>query len=137
MAKGKGGRPSKLSQKEINELVEKFERYIEETEIPIVADFAAQNGLHKQYLYDRPEFSDLIKRALSKKEAALEKGALTGTLNAPMAIFSLKQLGWRDKHEIEHSGETKHVVTHDLSTLGPDELAKLEEMLEKTGKMKT
>jgi hypothetical protein len=33
--------------------------YIEAEEIPIVADFAAQNGFGKQYLYDRPGFSYL------------------------------------------------------------------------------
>ena len=46
-------------------------------------------------------FSTLLKKCIAKKEANLEKGALTGKLNPSMAIFSLKQLGWRDKKEEE------------------------------------
>lgn len=35
----------------------------------------------------------------------LEKGALTGKYDKTMAIFSLKQLGWRDKIETESKVE--------------------------------
>ena len=135
--KRRRGRPPEYSEKQIAELVKKFEQYIEENDLPIIAEFAYMNNIDRTLLYDRPEFATLVKKAVAKKESRLERGLLTGEYNAPGAIFSLKQLGWRDKHEIEHSGGVKQTVTHDLSTLGPDELAKLEEMLEKTGKTKT
>jgi hypothetical protein len=82
-----------------------FEDYIENTEIPIVAEFAARHGLTRQFLYDGEEFSDLIKRCTFKKEAALERQALVGSVNCTMAIFSLKQLGWSDRQETTHRGD--------------------------------
>lgn len=101
----KVGRPPKVKESDMPELVERFRKYIEETDIPIIAEFAYKNELTKQYMAERVEFSNLVKLCLQKKEAALEKGTLTGTLNPAMAIFSLKQMGWRDKQEIEHSGD--------------------------------
>ena len=50
----------------------------------------------------RPEFSDSVKRAKAHVQAAYEarlsEAACTG------AIFALKNMGWSDKQEIEHSG---------------------------------
>ncbi|MBB6731894.1 hypothetical protein [Cohnella zeiphila] len=91
------GRPPKYDEQDKAKLVEEFERYIETEDVPIVAEFAASHGLWKSYFYDNAEFANLVKRAASKKESALERGALKGTLNPTMAVFSLKQLGWRDK----------------------------------------
>lgn len=128
----KVGRPPKVKEADMPELVRKFEQYIEETEIPIIAEFAYKNGFGKQYFHEREEFSNLIKRAMAKKEAALEIGSLRGTLNATQAIFSLKQMGWRDKQDIEHSGNIAHEHKHDLRKLDPKELAQLEHILTKT-----
>lgn len=113
------GRPPKFEEPEKNELLQKFEEYIAETDIPIVAEFAAQQGLFKQYIHDHAEFTDAIKKCITKKEAALERGALMGQINPTMAIFSLKQPwhGWRDK-------EAK-IVFVDPKTLSNDELKKL------------
>lgn len=95
-----GGRPCLYTKNEIDELAAKFEQYIAETDIPIVAEFAYQNNIDRTLLYDRPELSTLTKRCIAKKEAQLEKLALARKIDASTAIFSLKQLGWRDKHEI-------------------------------------
>lgn len=113
----KRGRPFKYPENEMQALVEKFERYIEETDIPILAEFAYQNNVTRPWMYDQPEFSTLIKKCMDKKEVALEKGMLTNTLNSTGSIFSLKQLGWRDK-------EAK-VVFVDPKTLSDEELKKL------------
>ncbi|GIQ62144.1 hypothetical protein PACILC2_07120 [Paenibacillus cisolokensis] len=83
----KVGRPPKVKEEDMPELVEKFRRYIEETDIPIIAEFAYKNGFGKNYFHERQEFSNLIKMAMAKKEAALEIGALKGTLNPTMAVF--------------------------------------------------
>lgn len=60
----------------------------------------------RQSLYDyedRPEFSCIIKKARlrveCKYEEKLSESACTG------AIFALKNMGWKDKTETEHSGE--------------------------------
>lgn len=79
--------------------------YIERTPIPIAAEFAYTNGLHRQQLYEMEELSDALKQCITKKEAALESQALNGSVNCTMAIFSLKQLGWKDTHEQTHKGD--------------------------------
>ncbi len=86
-------------------LLANFEQYIESTDIPIVAEFAYQAGLHREQLYEIDELSYALKRCISKKEAMLEKQALAGTVNCTMAIFSLKQLGWKDRTSTELTGK--------------------------------
>ena len=87
------GRPRKYSDEQIQEIIDSFNAYIDNTDIPIVAEFAYQNKVPRQSLYDYEEFSSLVKRAIDKKEAALERKALNNEVNHTMAIFSLKQLG--------------------------------------------
>ena len=131
----KRGRPQKYDDAHIAELVEKFRKYIEETELPIIAEFAYQNEIDRTFLYDRPEFSTLIKKAVAKKEATLERKTLSGEYNPTMAVFSLKQLGWRDRHEIDQNIANKDgqpfQVQHsvDLRKLSADELKQLEALL--------
>jgi predicted CopG family antitoxin len=96
------GRPKEWTDERISEALSALKKYIEETEIPIIAEFAFNYNIRRQLLYELPEFSDTIKALIEKKEANLERGALTGKINVTMAIFSLKQNGWRDKQEIEH-----------------------------------
>jgi len=86
------------------ELLEHFEQYIESTDIPIIAQFADQSGIDRQRLYEWDEFKDALKRCVQRKESQLEFMALTGKVNCTMAIFSLKQLGWKDTHHNEHTG---------------------------------
>jgi len=107
-----GGRPKKYTKEVKQDILAKFEKYIDETEIPIIAEFAYLNNIIRQKLYEFPEFCDTIKRAIDKKESTLESLALRGKINVTMAIFSLKQLGWKDKQEIDHNqnGEWKLTV---------------------------
>jgi hypothetical protein len=97
------GRPTIYTKEVIREIQIKLETYIESNAIPIVAEFAYQNKIPRQQLYDLPELSDTLKRLIDKKEANLEKGLLSGKLVAAGAIFSLKQLGWKDRHEIDNN----------------------------------
>jgi len=108
MAKsGKVGRPRKYNKREIEELKKKLKNYIEKNKIPIIAEFCYKNNILKQILYDYAEFATLIKEIIYKKEANLEKGLLANQLNSAGAIFSLKQLGWSDKHSVEQKGNIK------------------------------
>jgi len=93
------------------ELIELLQKYINETKVPIVAEFAYLNNVLRASLYGVPELQTLLKRLIEKKEAALEKLSLAGSVNTTQAIFSLKQLGWRDRQEIEHSGGMDLIVT--------------------------
>lgn len=95
------GRPKLYDKEKIEEIKILLEDYIERMKVPVVADFAYRYKLSRQSLYDYPEFSTLLKRLIDKKESALELAALDNEINVPMAIFALKQLGWRDKQDID------------------------------------
>lgn len=106
-----GGRPKRYSKEFLLDIAEKFEKYIEETEIPIVAEFAYLINFPRSSLYQFEEFETVLKKCIDKKEANLEKLALTNTVNTSMAIFSLKQLGWTDK--VEQNVKSENVVIVD------------------------
>jgi ABC-type xylose transport system substrate-binding protein len=99
------GRPRKYSAKQIKEISQKLEEYIETAEIPIVAEFAYKNNIVREELYKYDEFSTLLKKLIAKKETVLEKGMLSGDLVTSAAIFSLKQVGWSDKQQTEITGK--------------------------------
>ena len=99
-------RPKKYTDNVKNKLLGLFENYVKETQIPIIKEFCAINGILSQRLYEFSEFSDSIKKAIEKKEANLERMALEGKIDRGMAIFSLKQLGWRDVQEIKQENLT-------------------------------
>lgn len=92
--------------KRLKEIKKAIEDYTEKTAIPIFAEFSFNYGILREELYRHPELSYAIKSLMSKKEFQLEKMAMTGHTNTTFAIFSLKQMGWRDKHEIEHTINT-------------------------------
>lgn len=59
----------------------------------------------RQSLYDyqeKPLFSGTIKAARARVEAAYERNLSGSTPTG--SIFALKNMGWRDKTETEHSG---------------------------------
>lgn len=129
----KRGRPKKYSDEQVTDLAAKFKEYIDTTEIPIIAEFAYQNGIPKQIMYEREDFSTLIKICVAKKEAALEIGALKGILNPTMAVFSLKQMGWSDKQVVE-SNNVNHNTVQDVGSLTPDERrARIDELNRRRG----
>jgi len=98
------GRPKKLKKKDIKLITEQFWEYVQNTEIPIVSEFAYTHKVSRDDLYNYSEFYTVLKACTTKKESQLERLGLIGGINTPMAIFSLKQLGWSDKQETTHSG---------------------------------
>ena len=99
------GRPRNYTNDEIKDLIDRLEKYINENDIPIIAEFAYLNNIPRTTVYDYPEFSTLIKKLIDKKEAQLEKMGLYGEVEKTMAIFSLKQLGWRDRPKDEEDAD--------------------------------
>lgn len=97
------GRPKVYNKKEIQAILEKLNEYIDNTKIPIVAEFAYQNDIRRAALYEQPELAYAIKKLIDKKEAELERKGLE--TNNSMAIFSLKQLGWKDRQDITSNDE--------------------------------
>lgn len=112
-------RPTKYTDEVIAEITGKMEEYIMATDIPIVAEFAYKNKIPRQILYKLAEenelLNDTIKGLIDKKEAQLERLALTKEIQHTMAIFSLKQLGWRDITETEHSGSVGISIIDDVA----------------------
>lgn len=115
-------RPKRLDENgnifyDVNKMCEKMDEYIDEcnanNDIPVLKECCLLNGWCYEYVVNmrnRPENEKLaqsIRRILDWKEVKLEKGALKGELNHTMAIFSLKQLGWRDKQEEESNAENE------------------------------
>lgn len=97
----------KYTKERIEEIRDLMERYIDENPIPILAEFAYKNKVPRQTLYTFDPLSDTIKRLSDKKQANLEKMSLFGKINTTMAIFSLKQMGWKDRQDVEVSVNTE------------------------------
>ena len=91
------GRPRVIDRAELKK---ELDAYIDKMAVPILTEFAYLSGSCKAYLYEMPDLADSIKRLNDKKEAMLEKLTLQKKLNPAMAIFSLKQMGWRDRIDI-------------------------------------
>jgi len=95
-----GGRPREWDREK---LLTDLEDYVNNTEIPIASEFAYLQGMNRQYLYEIPEISDAIKWLMTKKEAQLERKGLNNEVNIGMAIMSLKQMGWKDRPDVNTS----------------------------------
>lgn len=101
-------RPTEYTEEVTTEIINKLEEYIANTDIPIFSEFCYKNKYSREYLYELSRREEPIYKTLSysikncavKKEAALERGGLNNSINTTMAIFSLKQLGWKDKQDI-------------------------------------
>lgn len=124
----------------VRKLVKDADEYIREAMPPIVAEYANQHGISRQYIYQLgkkyPEVNDTIKKIIDAKEICLERNGLNGNFNPAMAIFSLKQLGWRDlpKEEAVESGSgggKVELVVRDPGKLRELEKKAIQEAMEK------
>jgi len=111
--KNVGGRPPKYENGE--ELQVAGDRYFEEQTTYCISELAYELGFcSRQSLHDyekrNEEFSYIIKRARLKVEVGYEKELRDPDAKPAGLIFALKNMGWRDKVETEHSGEIKTVT---------------------------
>lgn len=102
-------RPTKYNVKKITKALTKYiAEHSKTADYPILTEFCLLNHINRTYIYTLGEKSkalmDAIKACHDAKELGLERGAAHGDIPPAFAIFSLKQLGWTDKQEIEHSG---------------------------------
>jgi hypothetical protein len=113
MAKHPGGRPPLY--KSPAEMQRKIEKYFKECDDEkkkvTVSGMAYHLGFEsRQSMYDyckHEEFSYIIKRARLRLESYYEEKVQGNCPTGP--IFVLKNMGWSDKQEIEHSGTTTSV----------------------------
>ena len=86
--------------------------------LPTLAGFARELGIHRQRLHDwstqtdengnllHPELADALKRAKDHQERILIENGLKGGYQQAFAIFTAKNvLNWRDQQNIEHTGK--------------------------------
>lgn len=122
------GRP--LLYSDVETLAAKCDAYFEqcetENERPMISGLTYFLGFaDKTTLYDyrdRPEFSHPVKRAILRVEMAyeakLDSQAVTGS------IFALKNMGWKDKTEHDHTSDGKEIsqapVINVYTTKPPD-----------------
>lgn len=87
------------------ELEAKCDEYFKFAEIPTCCGLAFYLGFaDRQSLYDyreKPEFTCIIKRAMLQVEQSYEERLAENGCTG--AIFALKNMGWRDKHEVDHT----------------------------------
>lgn len=58
--------------------------------------------------YVRPDFFQAYSRARDMQAANMVEGGMAGTYAGPFTVLAAKNLiAWRDKQEIEHSGEVR------------------------------
>lgn len=98
-----------------------MKNYTENTDIPILKEFCYKNKIHSKYIYELADkcikknndyrLNDSIKELIEKKETQLEKLSLTGQINVSQAIFSLKQLGWKDRKDIDLKTQGNFSIT--------------------------
>ena len=62
------------------------------------------NGRLLEQKDDRLDTS--IKNLVNAKEYMLERLGLKGKINSTLAVFSLKQLGWRDQQQVDVGTDT-------------------------------
>ena len=103
--KHSGGRPSLFkSAEDLKDAIDAY--FLDKDQIHTITGLALHLGFSdRQSLYDyqeRPEFSCIIKKARLRIENVYEQRLLS---NSPTgSIFALKNMGWKDKVETEHSG---------------------------------
>jgi len=88
-----------------------------------LSDFAITIGIRKGYrqCFDRweakhPEWKDALKEAKELEKQMYQTNGSLGLYSAAFSIFTLKNIaGWRDRAEVEHSGEiTQHLFIENI-----------------------
>lgn len=90
------------------EVANKLVAYVKKTPGPSIHEFCYLNQIHRQRLYDNVTLSAIRDWLISKKVAYYERAGegLTKEQGSrgSFIIFALKQLGWKEKTEVEHTG---------------------------------
>jgi hypothetical protein len=92
--------------------------YTNTAEYPILKELCYQKHYNYDYVMqlqrNDEELAQSIKELLYKKESYLEREGIKGNIAQTMAVFTLKQLGWKDVVENQIQGEQKIQILNDL-----------------------
>jgi len=147
MAKHPGGRPMKYNTRE--DLENAIDNYFDECKlnkktiitkdgildvispkVPTIAGLAYAIGVDRQTVYNyekNQEYFDIIKRARDYILAEIESAAINDDVNNGPVIFVMKNYGYSDKQEIEHSGGIEQRLNSDQVKEEIDKLLELRE----------
>ena len=99
-------------------LVQDIIDYTEQTEYPILKELCYLKHYNYDYVMqlqrDNEELSQSIEELLYKIESYLEREGIKGNLAQTMAVFTLKQLGWRDNIEVKAENTNRITIINDL-----------------------
>lgn len=101
---------------------------VKQKEVPILKEVFVKKGWSYEYvckilngrlLEQKDERLDTsIKNLVNAKEYMLERLGLKGKINSTLAVFSLKQLGWRDQQQVDVGADTKKSIK--ITLVKPD-----------------
>lgn len=107
-SKNPGGRPVEWTEDRILELAAALEKWSQAHTSCYLETFCATHRTYPQRLSEfaekNPKFAEALKVAKASCAAHLAEATAGGEMPPAFGIFALKQHGWRDKHEVEHSG---------------------------------
>ena len=109
-----GGRPACWTDPKV--LSKLIDNYFETEKQPTLAGLALALDISRSTLYnyaEKDEFLDIIKKARDKVEARYETLMIYGGVQPTGVIFALKNMGWADKTDIDHT--SKHEKINVLS----------------------
>lgn len=111
------GQPPKFETPEdLQKCIDKYKDYLEDTgKPPTIAGLAYYTGIDRGTIYnykEKDEFFNTIKAFRDYVIMTYEEYSITNSSVAGV-IFLLKNYGYSDKQEIEHSGKTTQVVIVD------------------------
>lgn len=107
------GRPIKYTKAVIQDICTKMDKYTEDADIPIMAEFCYLNNIRKQRIYEiiehNEDLSDSYKKMYEKGESQLVKMGLMNVFNPTMTIFTLKQKPYCyvDRQEVQLNQDDK------------------------------
>jgi len=93
-----------------DDIIEALNRYIDDTEDPLIKEFCLQYGISSSRFYDLTKDNtallEAIKRATEKDEIYLLRNAESNKINPTFSIFRLKQPvhGYTDRQDVKVSG---------------------------------
>lgn len=116
-------RPRSTSKYDVDEICRALDSYTEQClkqkEVPILKEVFVKKGWNYNYITrtlngrllekgdERLETS--IRNLIDAKEYMLERLGLKGKINTTLAVFSLKQLGWRDQQQVDTDTNDKKI----------------------------
>lgn len=114
-SKNPGGAPKEWTKERIEALADQLDQWSQGDDAQFLETFCKAHRTYPQRLSEfakeNPKFAEVLKVAKASCAASMAQATFDGACPPAFGIFALKQHGWTDKQEIEHSGEIKSTVT--------------------------